>query len=214
MTTSTKAPTAKAPKAQDCANSSMAKALGATVNETALRAWFDESARLMLNGSLSARGWNATVEASNSSSVLRSTWGAYVLRAYAIGSLKGGEKISVKKLVTTTQDAARGFNAEELKAAIVGAKSFADFVAQIPARAPKGANKETADEKAGAIVKSVAVDFDAVVTLALGLMTELEGDKALPVNIAEAERLAGFLSIQIRNAKAINHPAGKKLVNA
>lgn len=202
--------TPKAPKAQDCANSSMAKALGATVNETALRAWFDESARLMLNGSLSARGWNATVEASNSSSVLRSTWGAYVLRAFAIGSLKGGEKISVKKLVTTTQDAARAFKADEFKSAIEGAKSFADFVSQIPARAPKGANKETSAEKAGAVVKAVAVDFDAVITLALGLLTELEGDKSLPVNIENAERLAGFIKAQIRNAKALatpNHPA-------
>ena len=188
----------------------MAKALGATVNETALRAWFDESARLMLNGSLSARGWNATVEASNSSSVLRSTWGAYVLRAFAIGSLKGGEKIAVKKLVTVTQDAARAFKAEEFKAVIQESKSFADFVAKIPARASKGANKETSAEKGAKAVKDVAVDFDAVITLALGLLTELEGDKALPVNIENAERLAGFIKVQIRNAKALatpNHPA-------
>ena len=208
MTTSPKAP--KAPKAQDCADSTLAKALGATVNETALRAWFDDSARHMLSGNLSARGWNATVEASNSSTVLRSTWGAYVLRAFAIGSLKGGEKVAVKKLVTVTQDAARAFKAEEFKSAIEGAKSYADFVKAIPARAPKGANKETSAEKAGAVVKAVAVDFDAIVTLALGLLTELEGDKALPVNIEEAERLAGFIKAQIRNAKALatpNHPA-------
>ena len=208
MTTSPKAP--KAPKAQDCADATLAKALGATVNETALRAWFDDSARHMLSGNLSARGWNATVEASNSSTVLRSTWGAYVLRAFAIGSLKGGEKVSVKKLVTTTQDAARAFKAEEFKSAIESAKSYADFVKAIPARAPKGANAQTADEKAGAAVKAVAVDFDAVVTLALGLLTELEGDKALPVNIEQAERLRGFIAVQIRNAKAIstpNHPA-------
>ena len=201
--------TPKAPKAQDLANASMAKALGATVNESALRAWFDDSARLMLNGSLSARGWNATVETSNSSTVLRSTWGAYVLRAFAVGSLKGGEKATVKKLVTITQDAARAFNAEEFKSAIESAKSFADFVSMIPAREPKGANAQTADEKAGAVVKAVAVDFDAVVTLALGLMQELEGDKALPADIEKAEQLRGFMAAQIRNAKALktaNHP--------
>jgi len=206
----TTTPKTTAPKAQDCVNAQMAKALGATINETALRAWFDESALLMLNGSLSARGWNATVEASNSSSVLRGTWGAYVLRAHAVGSLKGGEKIGVKKLVTTTQDAVRAFNAEEFKSAIEGAKSFNDFVSQIPARESKGANSETADEKVANAVKAVAVDFDAVVALALGLLTELEGDKALPVNIEEAERLVGFIKVQIRNAKALatpNHPA-------
>ncbi len=201
----------KAPKAEDCANVNLAKALSATINEKALRAWFDESAELMLNGSLSARGWNATVEASDSSSILRPTWGAYVKRAYAIGSLKGGEKVTVKKLVTTTQDASRAFSAEEFKSALDSAKSFGDFVSMIPARERKGANSETADEKKVAdAVKAVAVDFDAVVTLALGLMTELEGDKALPVNIAEAERLAGFIKAQIRNAKAVatpNHPA-------
>jgi len=201
--------TPKAPKAQDLANASMAKALGATVNESALRAWFDDSARLMLNGSLSARGWNATVETSNSSTVLRSTWGAYVLRAFAIGSLKGGEKVAVKKLVTVTQDAARAFKADELKEKIQEAKSFADFVKGIPARAPKGANAQTADEKAGAVVKAVAVDFEAIVTLALGLMQELEGDKALPADIEKAEQLRGFMAAQIRNAKALktaNHP--------
>jgi hypothetical protein len=143
----------------------MAKALGATVNETALRAWFDESASLMLAGSLSARGWNATVEASNSSSILRATWGAYVLRAFAIGSLKGGEKVTVKKLVTTTQDASRAFSAEEFKSAIESAKSFSDFVSLIPAREPKGANAQTADEKAADAVKAVAVDADAIITL-------------------------------------------------
>ena len=208
MTTSSNAP--KAPKAEDCANVNLAKALSATINEKALRAWFDESAELMLAGSLSARGWNATVEASDSSSILRSTWGAYVKRAYAIGSLKGGEKVTVKKLVTTTQDAARAFSAEEFKSALDSAKSFPDFVSMIPAREPKGANSETADEKVAEAVKAVAVDFDAVVTLALGLLTELEGDKALPVNIENAERLAGFIKAQIRNAKACatpNHPA-------
>lgn len=209
MTSTPKAP--KAPKAQDCADATLAKALGATVNETALRAWFDDSARHMLSGNLSARGWNATVEASNSSTVLRSTWGAYVLRAFAIGSLKGGEKVSVKKLVTTTQDAARAFKADEFKSAIEGAKSFAEFVKSIPARAPKGANKETSAEKAADAVKAVAVDADAIITLALGLLTELE-DVTIH-NFENAERLEGILKVSIRNSKAVNHPAGKA-VNA
>lgn len=208
--------TPKAPKAQDLANASMAKALGATVNESALRAWFDDSARLMLNGSLSARGWNATVETSNSSTVLRSTWGAYVLRAFAIGSLKGGEKIAVKKLVTVTQDAARAFKADELKEKIQEAKSFADFVKAIPARAPKGANAQTADEKAGAVVKAVAVDMDAIITLALGLMQELEGDKALIRNYSNAEKLVGFVKMQTANSKAVDasHPVKAVRVSA
>ena len=209
MTTDNKAP--KAPKASDCVNTSMAKALGATVNETALRAWFDESASLMLAGSLSARGWNATVEASNSSSILRATWGAYVLRAFAIGSLKGGEKITVKKLVTTTQDASRAFSAEEFKSAIESAKSFPDFVSLIPAREPKGANAQTADEKAADAVKAVAVDADAIITLALGLLTELE-DLTIR-NFENSDRLIGLLQASARNSKAVNHPAGKA-VNA
>ena len=207
--------TPKAPKAEDCANVRLASALSATINEKALRAWFDESAQLMLAGSLSARGWNATVEASDSSSILRSTWGAYVKRAYAIGSLKGGEKVSVKKLVTTTQDATRAFNAEEFKSALDSAKSFNDFVSVIPAREKKGANAQTADEKDIAeAVKAVCVDFDAVVTMCIGLLTELEGDKALPVNIAEAERLAGFIKAQIRNAKVLATPAHPAVANA
>lgn len=209
-TTSTKA--TKAPKAQDCADATLAKALGATVNETALRAWFDDSARHMLSGNLSARGWNATVEASNSSTVLRSTWGAYVLRAFAIGSLKGGEKVSVKKLVTTTQDAARAFKAEEFKSAIENAKSFPDFVKSIPARAPKGANSATADEKAANAVKAVAVDADAVITLALGLLSELE-DVTIR-NFDNAQRLEGLLKSAIRNSKMIATPAHPAVATA
>jgi hypothetical protein len=201
----------KAPKVEDCANARLASALSATINEKALRAWFDESASLMLAGSLSARGWNATVEASDSSSILRSTWGAYVKRAYAIGSLKGGEKVSVKKLVTTTQDASRAFSAEEFKSAIESAKSFPDFVSLIPAREPKGANAQTADEKAADAVKAVAVDADAIITLALGLLTELE-DLTIR-NFENSDRLIGLLQASARNSKAVNHPAGKA-VNA
>jgi hypothetical protein len=201
-----------APKAQDCVNVSMAKALGATINETALRAWFDKSAQLMLAGELSARGWNATVEASDSSSILRSTWGAYVKRAYAIGLLKGGAGVSVKKLVTTTQDATRAFNAEEFKSAVESAKSFNEFVSMIPAREPKGANSETADEKAANAVKAVAVDADAVITLALGLLSELE-DVTIR-NFENAQRLEGLLKSAIRNSKMIATPAHPAVANA
>lgn len=206
-------PVPKAPKIEDMANPRLAHDLSATVDESALRAWFDDSALHMLRGELSARGWNATVETANSSSVLKSTYGAYVLRAFAIGRLKGGEDVHVKKLVTVVQDAARAFKGEEFEKKIEGAKSFADFVAQIPDRPSKarGAGSETADEKGAKVLKVALVDADAVITLALGALAELEGDAYRVCNIENAEKLRKTLGLMIQTAKSVNHPAGKAL---
>lgn len=201
--------TPKAPKVEDLANKDMAKALGATVNETALRAWFDKSAEMMLAGSLSARGWNATVDASNSSSVLRSTWGAYVIRAYNVGSLKGGESVTVKALITTTQDAARAWKAEEFRERVEAAKSFKAFKDSIPARESKSRGAgSTADEKAAKAVKEIAVSADGVIALALGLLCDL--DDLTITEFDSAERLVGVLKSAISSSKmnaTPNHPA-------
>jgi hypothetical protein len=212
MATSSNAP--KAPKAEDCVNKDMAKALGATVNESALRAWFDKSAELMLDGKLSKRGWSATVEASNSSTVLRESWAPYVVRAYAVGQLKGGDKALTKKLVTTTQDATRAWSAEEFKSALDSAKSFNEFVSMIPARESKSGRGAgaTADEKAAEAVKAIAVDADSIITLALGLLTDLE-DVTIH-NFDNAQRLEGLLKSAIRNSKMIATPAHPAVATA
>lgn len=205
--------TPKAPKVEDLANKDLAKQLGATVNETALRAWFDKSAEMILAGSLSARGWNATVEASNSSSVLRSTWGAYVVRAYNVGKIKGGDSITVKALITTTQDAARAWKADDFKAQVEGAKSFKAFKDSIPARESKSRGAgATADEKAAKAVKDVVVDADSVIHLALGFLTEM--DDLTIRKVEDAERLVGILKSAIRESKLAQTPNHPAVVNA
>jgi hypothetical protein len=57
-------------------------------------------------------------------------------------------------------------------------------------------------------MKAVAVDFDAVVTLALGLFQELEGDNALVHNFDNAEKLGRLIKAQIANSRALSvaHP--------
>jgi hypothetical protein len=208
--------TPKQVKSEDVANKALAQELGATINEGAFRAWFDKSAEMVLAGSLSTRGWAATVEACEGSTFAKSSWRSYVVAAYNLGSIKGGDKVNVRKLITTTQDALRVMDKAEFKDNLEVARSFADFVkiveglAEVEAEAKtRGPNKETASEKdINAQVKAVAVDFDAVVTLALGLFQELEGEKALVHNFDNAEKLARVLKAQIANSRALSvaHP--------
>jgi hypothetical protein len=212
--------TPKEIKKEDLADLSMASELGATVNETAFRAWFDKSAEMRIAGLLSTRGWAATVDACTGSTFAKASWRSYVVDAYNLGSLKGGEKINVKKLITTTQDALRVMTKDEFKANVELARSFSDFqailakiveeVAEDEAEAEtRGAGKQTASEKEiSKQVKAVAVDFDAVVTLALGLFQELEADKALVHNFENAEKLGRLIKAQIANSRALSvaHP--------
>lgn len=212
--------TTKEIKKEDLADLSMASELGATVNETAFRAWFDKSAEMRIAGLLSTRGWAATVDACTGSTFAKASWRSYVVDAYNLGSLKGGEKINVKKLITTTQDALRVMTKDEFKANVELARSFSDFqailakiveeVAEDEAEAvTRGAGAQTASEKEiSKQMKAVAVDFDAVVTLALGLFQELEGEKALVHNFENAEKLGRLIKAQIANSRALSvaHP--------
>jgi hypothetical protein len=208
--------TPKQVKTEDTANKALAQELGATINEGAFRAWFDKSAEMVLAGSLSTRGWAATVEACEGSTFAKSSWRSYVVAAYNLGSIKGGDKVNVRKLITTTQDALRVMDKAEFKENLEVARSFADFVkiveglAEVEAEAKtRGAGKETASEKdISEKVKAVAVDFDAVVTLALGLFQELEGEKALVHNFENAEKLGRLIKAQIANSRALSvaHP--------
>ena len=214
MTTTTA--TAKQVKTEDTANKALALELGATVNENAFRGWFDKSAEMILAGFLSQRGWSATVDSCEGSTFAKGSWRSYVVDAYNLGSLKGGEKVNVKKLITTTQDALRVMTKAEFKENVGLARSFSDFAGLVKTLAEdkaeadtRGPNKETASEKdITAQVKAVAVDFDAVVTLALGLFQELEGDKALVHNFENAEKLGRLIKAQIANSRALSvaHP--------
>jgi hypothetical protein len=208
--------TPKQIKVEDIANLSMAGELGATVNEIAFRVWFDKSAEMVIAGSLSTRGWAATVDACEGSTFAKASWRSYVVDAYNLGSLKGGEKVNVKKLVTTTQDALRVMSKAEFKENVQGARSFADFSGLVKSMIEdkaeaetRSAGKQTASEKEiSKQVKAVAVDFDAVVTLALGLFQELEGDKALVHNFDNAEKLGRLIKAQVANSRALSvaHP--------
>jgi hypothetical protein len=208
--------TPKQVKTEDTANKALAQELGATINEGAFRAWFDKSAEMVIAGSLSTRGWAATVDACEGSTFAKSSWRSYVVAAYNLGSIKGGDKVNVRKLITTTQDALRVMDKAEFKNILDEVSSFAQFVkiveglAEVEAEAKtRGAGKETASEKdINAQVKAVAVDFDAVVTLALGLFQELEADKAIVHNFDNAEKLGRLIKAQIANSRAlsVSHP--------
>lgn len=208
--------TPKQVKTEDTANKALALELGATINEGAFRAWFDKSAEMVIAGSLSTRGWAATVDACEGSTFAKASWRSYVVAAYNLGSIKGGDKVNVRKLITTTQDALRVMDKAEFKNILEQVSSFTNFVkiveglAEVEAeRETRGAGKKTASEKdIEKEMKAVAVDFDAVVTLALGLFQELEADKAIVHNFDNAEKLGRLIKAQIANSRALSvaHP--------
>lgn len=204
-------------KVEDIANKALVKELGATVNEEAFRAWFDKSAEMIISKGLSTRGWAATVEACEGSTFAKASWRSYVVDAYNLGSKKGGDKVNVKKLITTTQDALRVMSKDEFRANVETSSSFADFKGLVKTltedveveKETRGAGKKVASEKEiSEQVKAVAVDFDAVVTLALGLFQELEGDSAVIHNFENAEKLGRLIKAQIANSRALSvaHP--------
>ena len=208
--------TPKEVKTEDTANKALALELGATINEGAFRAWFDKSAEMVIAGSLSTRGWAATVDACEGSTFAKASWRSYVVAAYNLGSIKGGDKVNVRKLITTTQDARRVMTKAEFKDNLEVARSFADFSGLVKTltedeaeKDTRGAGKKTASEKEiEKEMKAVAVDFDAVVTLALGLFQELEGDKVIVHNFDNAEKLGRLIKAQIANSRALSvaHP--------
>ena len=188
----------KTAKPEDLANAELAKSLGATINESALHDWFTTSANLMIAGTLSARGWNATVEASSVSVGFRSTYGAYVLRAFDLQRLAGGRDTSVKVLFTTVQDAVRHESYKDANWAkrVKEAKSFADFRAKIPARKPSGGSAEpkTANDLMKAYIKGIGDLKD--------------------IRPTDPELWTKFLAVIDNQRKAIVHPSKGNLKKA
>ena len=196
----------------DMVNESLKAGLISTLDEKAQGAWFDKAVKMLEGQQISIRGLKATIESAEASTWLKPSHVQEFVKASQVRSLIGGAAIPLKKVITTVQDAKRGFG-DEFDAILESSVTFDEFASQIPARPSKarGAGKQTATEKD---IKAVAVDADAVITLAIGLLAELEGDAYLVRNLDSAIKLQNTLSLMIKTAKAVNHPAGKKALSA
>ena len=156
---------AKELKAIDFSNKALSTELGATVNEKALRDWFDKSAQMIINKELSTRGWQATVAESGSSAMLE-TYSGYVARAYLAGKLKGAEKVHAKELITVTQGISRNVKAGEFAKFLSTISTWKEYVSKVEPKKARGAGEETASEK--------ETTADAVIAKALDAFRELE----------------------------------------
>jgi len=199
----------------DFANKELAKGLSSTLNEKAQGEWFAKAVSMLNAQQISVRGLKATIVLAQDSTWIKESHVPYFLKASALRSKDGGDKVALKKVITTVQDAKRAFG-KEFDAKLEEAKTFAAFAKSIPARetTTRGAG-ESADEKAiSKKVAEIAVDADAVIALAMGLMAGLEGDAYFLNKIEDAEKFAGALAMQIKSSKSKNHPVNAKKVAA
>lgn len=205
-------------KAIDFSNKALSTELGATVNEKALREWFDKSAQMIVNKELSTRGWQATVLESGSSAMLE-TYSGYVVRAYLAGKLKGAEGVHAKELITVTQGISRDVKAGEFKAFLGTVKTWKEYKSLVKPKKTRGAG-DTADEKdadidIAALMAEAFQDADGVIAIALDAFRNL--DTHYIGNKEDAKMLVGIINLAMKNSNAealdssvARHPAGVK----
>jgi hypothetical protein len=207
--TSTAPKAIKALRSIDLVNESLKAGLISTLDESAQGAWFDKAVKMLEGQQISVRGLKATIESAEASTWLKPSHVQEFVKASQVRALIGGASIPLKKVITTVQDAKRGFG-DEFDTILESSTTFAEFAEQIPARPTKarGAGKQTATEKD---IKDALKDADAVITFALGALAELEGDAYLVRNLDNAIKLQSTIGLMVKTAKSLNHPAGKAL---
>jgi hypothetical protein len=199
-------------KAVDFSNKALSTELGATVNEKALRAWFDKSALMIIGKELSTRGWQATVSDSGSSAMLE-TYSGYVVRAHLAGKLKGAEQVNAKELITTTQGIARTVKAGDFVEFLSTVKTWKEYVSKVEPKKARGAGGETGDEKdAGEALKEAFKDADGVITVALEAFRNL--DSHFIGKKEDAKMLISIINSALKNSDLValeasigRHPA-------
>jgi hypothetical protein len=191
-----------APKAIDFSNSALSKELSNTVNEVALREWFDKSAQMIINKELSTRGWKNTVLESGSSAMIE-TYSAYVVRAYLAGHLKGAEKVHAKELITVTQGIARDVKAGEFKQFLSEIKTWKEYKDAVKPKGTRGAGDTAAEKELSA---------DEIIEKALNAFRESETH--FISNLEDAKMLMSIIQLAIKNSNPVElavsinaHPA-------
>jgi hypothetical protein len=195
----------------DFANKELAKGLSATLNEKAQGEWFAKAVAMLQNQEISVRGLQATIELASDSTWLKESHVAYFINGAKLRAKDGGDKVALKKVITTVQDAKRAFG-KDFDAKLESAKTFNAFAKSIPPREPntRGAG-ETADEKALA-VKLEDLDMDGLVEVMLECMRNLEvhfiGKKDNAKMLLDIVRLAIKNSNEVELEASIGrHPA-------
>ena len=193
----------------DFANTELANALSATLNEKAQGAWFVKAVSMLEAQEISQRGLKATIALAGDSTWIVESHVPYFLNASKLRKKDGGDKQALKRVITTIQDAKRAFG-KDFDAKLDEAKSFASFAKQIPPRekVTRGAG-ETAAEKEIAIKFE---DADGIVEVALEAFRNL--DSHFIGKKDNAKMLLDIIRLAIKNSDAVEleasiarHPA-------
>lgn len=187
----------------DLANDELVAGLVSTLNESAQVAWFEKAVTMLNNQVISVRGLKATIEKAQDSTWLKPSHVPYFVTARALRSKSGGDKVALKKVITTVQDAKRAFgSAEKFAAAFDKASTFKAFADSIPARETKarGAGKETSAEKDNA---TIPLNIDEVIALTLATLEALSDDARQISDFKSAEKLQRVLKSAIANSRAV-----------
>lgn len=193
----------------DFANTDLAKGLSATLNEKAQGEWFAKAVSMLQNQEISVRGLKATIELASDSTWLKESHVPYFLNGAKLRGKDGGDKVALKKVITTIQDAKRAFG-KDFDSKLDSAKTFNAFLKSIPPRetATRGPG-DTADEKALALKFE---DADGVIQVALEAFRNL--DSHFIGKKDDAKMLLDIIRLAIKNSDAVEleasigrHPA-------
>lgn len=205
MTTSTKAPKAKAVSSLDVVNADLKVQFESVVNLEAELSVFNKAVSMLNAGTISVRGLKATIEAAQEKGALptiKPSTAQYFANTAKVRALKGGDSKALKDSLNATIQAKRAFG-KEFEAKLESAESFAQFASSIPSQGERA----KAGRKASAKVE--AVTADAVISLAFGLWKELDTHDIK--DIETAQKFAEQLVKAITYNKRKNHPTSAKV---
>jgi hypothetical protein len=183
----------------DYANKDLAKGLTATLNEKAQAEWFAKAVTMMQNQEISVRGLKATIALAQDSTWIAESHVPYFLNASKLRSKVGGDKVTLKKVITTVQDAKRAFG-KDFDSNLENAKTFNTFLKSIPPReaSTRGAGGETASEKE---IKDVIRDADGVIQFSLEAFRNLECHFIFKKD--DAKMLIQVIKTALKNSDAV-----------
>jgi len=198
--TMAKKETEKVAKPSNDVNDELVRELSASFDVNLEKAWWAKARKMVEGGAISVRGLKVTIkkveDTFGNAPTLRSSWSQYFADAYLVEDLEGGKEQSLKAILNLTIQGTRKAGGREGFAKILeGSKSFKELSKKVEAMPKKeSASAEVKkQEQVTEYLRETIITADAVVTLALGLLQELEGDSAVIHDVASARKLRNTL---------------------
>lgn len=192
--------TEKVAKPSNDVNDELVRELSASFDVNLEKAWWAKARKMVEGGAISVRGLKVTIkkveDTFGNAPTLRSSWSQYFSDAYLVEDLEGGKEQSLKAILNLTIQGTRKAGGREGFAKILeGSKTFKALAKKVEDMPKKesATTEEKKHEQVEEYLRATIITADAVVTLALGLLQELEGDSAVIHDVATARKLRNTL---------------------